>query len=119
MISNKTLLLLIVCLSSIIYARDSCSALGTNNEPSSKKDCTDYKLTTLEKANANACCYVEMTRKSGTQSKGCAAYYKKGITKDYITEVVAEVNTISSISIDCGCNWLSLTMILTFLVLLF
>jgi len=129
MISNKKLLLLFVCLSLIICERsatdDECD--DVSGDDTKKEDCTDYKLTKLEKARGNACCYVETTYKSGTAYKGCNSYVKKAVTKDYIKEYIEYQNKgesddkyiISSYSVDCGCNWLSLSMILAFLLLLF
>ena len=109
------ILLLFGCLFSIIYPRDECEY----SSPTKKEDCTDYKLTTLEKGYSDSCCYVEYKQTaSSTATYECESFRKKGVTKDFITAYIKEYE-VNSLSIDCGCNWLSLSLIFTFLVFLF
>ena len=129
-----TLILLTGCLFSIIYTDDEiyCSNhLGKDSQgktiyPSKKEDCTDYKLSKYEKVGADSCCY-SVRKYKNSESKGCAAYNKKYITKDYINYYIADLNEgvtkddykVTSLSIECGCNWLSISLVLAFLVFIF
>ena len=129
-----TLILLTGCLFSIIYSEDKkyCSnhlgkdSQGNTKYPSKKEDCTDYKLTKYEKVGGDSCCYSVIKYKS-SEEKSCTAYNKKYITKDYIKEYISESNSeteneeykITSLSIECGCNWLSFSLIFAFLVFIF
>ena len=129
-----TLILLTGCLFSIIYSEEKkyCSNhLGEDSQgntiyPSKKEDCTDYKLTKYEKVDADSCCYFVRKYKN-SEDKYCRAYNKKYITKDYINYYIADRNEgvtndddkVTSLSIECGCNWLSFSLVLTFLVFIF
>ena len=130
-----TLILLTGCLFSIIYTEEeekTCeNHLGrdSNNKrikPSKKEDCTSYKLTKYEKVDGDSCCYSVIKYKND-EEKYCRAYNKKYITEDFIKEYIAESNSeteneeykITSLSIECGCNWLSFSLVLTFLVFIF
>ena len=130
-----TLILLTGCLFSIIYTEEeekTCEYhLGrdSNNKrikPSKKEDCTSYKLTKYEKVGGDSCCYTVYKTKND-EEKSCSAYNKKYITKDYIKEYISESNSeteneeykITSLSIECGCNWLSFSLIFAFLVFIF
>ena len=125
-----TILLLIGCLFSIIYTAEYCGDLGVDSEgdskdPTKKEDCTDYKLSKYEKIEGDSCCY-RVRKKGNNEEKECRVYNKKYITKDYIEEYIKEYNEdreenykITSLSIECGCNWLSFSLIFTFLVFIF
>ena len=129
-----TLILLFGCLISNIYTRDSCYNLGEDTEgneidPEKKEDCTDYKLTDMEKVGGDSCCYVVYKKKNNEkESKSCGVYNKKYITKEYIDEQIKEANSdedmdeddkLESYSIECRSNWISFSFIFTFLVFLF
>ena len=127
-----TLILLFGCLISNIYTRDSCYNLGEDTEgneidPEKKEDCTDYKLTDMEKVEGDSCCYVVSKRKGNEkESKYCRVYNKKYITKEYIDEYIKEANEekeenykLESYSIECRSNWISFSFIFAFLVFLF
>ena len=75
-------------------------------KPTKKKDCTDYKLTDLEKAGGlDSCCYVTY-KDDGTEKKECELYIKKTVTKDAV-----KANTkVQDLSIECNSNWLSLSL---------
>ena len=94
-----TLILLFGCLISNIYTRDSCYNLGEDTEgneidPEKKEDCTDYKLTDMEKVDGDSCCYVVYKRKSDEKErKNCEVYNKKYITKEYIDELKKRYNS--------------------------
>ena len=125
-----TILLLIGCLFSIIYTAEYCGDLGVDSEgnykdPTKKEDCTDYKLSKLEKVEGDSCCY-RVRKKGNNEEKECRVYNKKYITKDYIEEYIKDYNEdreendkITSLSIECGCNWLSFSLIFTLLVFIF
>ena len=129
-----TLLLLIGCLFSIIYTAEYCGDLGKDAQgnsirPSSKEDCTNYKQTKYQKVDGDSCCYVVRVTGYG-EYKECESYNKKYVTKDYIENYIKEYNSdeyvkanekykITSLSIECGCNWLSFSLIFTFLVFIF
>ena len=125
-----TILLLIGCLFSIIYTAEYCGDLGVDSEgdskdPTKKEDCTDYKLSKYEKIEGDSCCY-RVRKKGNNEEKECRVYNKKYITKDYIEEYIKEYNEdreennkITSLSIECGCNWLSFSLIFTLLVFIF
>ena len=125
-----TILLLIGCLFSIIYTAEYCGDLGVDSQenskdPTKKEDCTDYKLSKYEKIEGDSCCY-RVRKKGNNEEKECRVYNKKYITKDYIEEYIKEYNEdreendkITSLSIECGCNWLSFSLIFTFLVFIF
>ena len=127
-----TLILLFGCLISNIYTRDSCEYLGEDTEgkdidPEKKEDCTDYKLTDMEKVDGDSCCYVVSKYKNSEEEyKGCSVYNKKYITKEYIDEYIKEENEdreenykLESYSIECRSNWISFSFIFAFLVFLF
>ena len=127
-----TLILLFGCLISNIYTRDSCYYLGEDTEgkdidPEKKEDCTDYKLTDMEKVKGDSCCYVVYKKKNNEkESKSCEVYNKKYITKEYIDEYIKGENEdreenykLESYSIECRSNWISFSFIFTFLVFLF
>ena len=130
-----TLILLTGCLFSIIYTDDEidCSNhLGKDSQgktiyPSKKEDCTDYKLTDMEKVDGDSCCYVVSKYKGSEEEyKRCSVYNKKYITKEYIDEYIKEENEdreenykLESYSIECRSNWISFSFIFTFLVFLF
>ena len=126
-----TLLLLIGCLFSIIYTAKYCGDLGKDAEgndiyPSKKEDCTSYKQSDYEKAEGDSCCYLVRTI-GEKESKRCRIFNKKYITKDFIENYIKEYNIdisdetrkMTSLSIECGCNWLSFSLIFTFLVFIF
>ena len=127
-----TLILLFGCLISNIYTRDSCYDFGEDEEgkdidPEKKEDCTDYKLTDMEKVDGDSCCYVVSKYKNSEEEyKGCSVYNKQYITKEYIDEYIKEENEdmdeddqYESYSIECRSNWISFSFIFTFLVFLF
>ena len=126
-----TLILLIGCLFSIIYTAKYCGDLGKDAEgndiyPSKKEDCTSYKQSDYEKAEGDSCCYLVRTI-GEKESKRCRIFNKKYITKDFIENYIKEYNIdisdetrkMTSLSIECGCNWLSFSLIFTFLVFIF
>ena len=111
-----TILLLIGCLFSIIYTAEYCGDLGVDSEG---------KLSKYEKIEGDSCCY-RVRKKGNNEEKECRVYNKKYITKDYIEEYIKDYNEdreendkITSLSIECGCNWLSFSLIFTFLVFIF
>ena len=127
-----TLILLFGCLISNIYTRDSCYDFGEDEEgkdidPEKKEDCTDYKLTDMEKVEGDSCCYVVSKTKSNEKEiKYCDVYNKKYITKEYINEYIKEENEdkeenhkLESYSIECRGNWISFSFIFAFFVFLF
>ena len=127
-----TLILLFGCLISNIYTRDSCYDFGEDEEgkdidPEKKEDCTDYKLTDMEKVDGDSCCYVVSKYKGSEEEyKRCSVYNKKYITKEYIDEYIKEENEdreenykLESYSIECRSNWISFSFIFAFLVFLF
>ena len=129
-----TLILLFGCLISNIYTRDSCEYLGKDAEGNSikiekKEDCTDYKLTDMEKVDGDSCCYVVSKYKNSEEEyKGCSVYNKQYITKEYIDEYIKGENSdedmdeddkLESYSIECRSNWISFSFIFAFLVFLF
>ena len=73
---------------------------------SSKKDCTNYKLTDPEKARGlDSCCYMTY-KENGKDTKSCGLFLKKAVNKDYIKASTA----YQDLSVECNSNWLSVTL---------
>ena len=114
----KRTIILILTLLNFISSRDECAM--TN--PSSKKDCTDYKLKDEEKNSSgyklDSCCYYK-AKKDGTEITTCIAAKKSGVTSKVI-EGIKEEEGFSELSIDCNSEWMKFSLFLIgFLVLLF
>ena len=101
---------LTLCMINIVLSADDeddddfgCMAL----KPSSKKDCTSYKLTDLEKVGGlDSCCYMTY-KNDGKEEKECDLFLKKAVTKEYVK---ASSSYYQDLSIECNSNWLSLTL---------
>ena len=93
--------------------------LCASREPSSKKDCTDYKLTDGEKGNSgvDSCCYVTY-KDDGEDEKECWPVVKKEVTKDNIKDIETE-NGYTDLSIECHSNWISFSLLFLLFSLLF
>ena len=88
-------------------------------EPSSKKDCTDYKLTDAEKGglDVDSCCYVTY-KEDGENVKECRIFKKKEVNKDNVKQ--AETSwEVTDLSVECHSNWISFSLLFLLFSLLF
>ena len=89
-----------------------CEEEGCRSSNASKKsDCTSRSLDADEKKNGqDSCCFVTYKDSTNTERKGCAAFLKKNVTKDYI-KYLEDSNKIKDLSIKCNSKWLNFSML--------
>ena len=106
----KQITYLILLLSLIVYISTTCFGI----QDPSKKKCTEYTLTEVEKTTyeADSCCYATA---KGVDDM-CIAI-KKSEVKDEIK--AAKKGGAKNVKIDCSSNWLNFGISLVLLALFF
>ena len=113
----RSIIYIILAFSMInIVLSDTLCAL---REQSSKKDCTDYKLTDEKKKeeDADSCCYVTY-KEDGKEEQECGSGKKKDVNKDYVKEL-EDYLEVTDLSIECHSNWISFSLLFLLFSLLF